>query len=130
MTITTIICASLLCIAVCAGAQDNAPPVIACNLKAIKAAQRPRYNNLMKRLRAAVRERNDRADGYAFRLDSTGITLPEVAEWMSMERLCCPFLKLQLSAAGNQEGWVLTLTGPEGVKTLLETEFPRNQPQC
>jgi hypothetical protein len=110
--------------AVCAGAEDSAAPVIACNLKAITAAKRPRYDDLMKRLRAAVRERDNRHDGYSYELDSTGITLPEVAEWMSMERLCCPFLKLQLSAAGNREGWVLTLTGPEGVKPLLETEFP------
>jgi hypothetical protein len=125
MTLAIAICAaSLLCVGVCAGAHDNTVPLIACNLKAIKAAERPHYNNLMKKLRAAVRERNSRNDGYAYTLDSNGISLPEVAEWMSMERLCCPFLDLQLSAAGNQESWVLALTGPEGVKTLLEAEFP------
>jgi hypothetical protein len=97
---------------------------IVCDLKAIEVGQRPRYENLVKRLRAAVQKRSNRDDGYAYKLDSTGITLPEVAEWMSMERLCCPFLTLQLSAAGNQEGWLLTLTGPEGVKPLLESEFP------
>jgi hypothetical protein len=99
-------------------------PAIACDLKAIEVGQRPHYANLMKRLRAAVQERSNRDDGYAYKLDSTGITLPEVAEWMNMERLCCPFLTLQLSAAGNEESWFLTLTGPEGVKPLLEAEFP------
>lgn len=125
MTIATAVCAAcLLCVGVCGGVQDNAAPAIACNLKAIRAAERPHYNDLMKRLRAAVRERNNRENGYAYKLDSTLITLPEVAKWMNMERLCCPFLRLQLSAEGKKEGWVLTLTGPEGVKPLLEAEFP------
>ena len=64
------------------------------------------------------------SNGYAFKLDSKTITLPEAAEWISMERLCCPLLTLQLSAAGNQAYWVLILTGPEGVKPLLDAEFP------
>lgn len=106
-----------------ATAQDGATPVIACNLKAISASERPRYNDLMKRLRAAVRSRRELPDGYALRLDSKAITLSEVAEWMSLERLCCPFFTLQLSASGNEADWLLKLTGPEGVKAFLQTEF-------
>ena len=101
------------------------PPikVIACNLKAIEAAERPRYNDLVKRIRAAIRERSSRDDGYAYQLDGTGISLPEVAGWMSMERLCCPFLTIQLSAVGNQEDWALTLTGPIGVSLFGTSSF-------
>jgi hypothetical protein len=117
------LCASLLCIGVCA-AQDSTTPVFACNLKAISAAERPRYNDLMKRLRIAARDRSELPDGYAFKLDSKTISLPEVAEWISMERLCCPFLTLQLSASGDQTDWLLKLTGPKGVKPLLQAEFP------
>jgi len=98
--------------------------VFACNLKAISAAERPRYNELVKRVRDAMRDRTETSNGYAFKLDSKRITLLEAAEWIGMERLCCPFLTLQLSAAGNQAHWVLTLTGPEGVKPLLDAEFP------
>lgn len=43
---------------------------------------------------------------------------------IGMERRCCPFLTLQLSASGNDAYWLLTLTGPEGVKPLLRAEFP------
>lgn len=123
MTIA-MLCASLLCIGVCA-AQDSATAVFACNLKAISAAERPRYTDLMKRLRSAARDRSELPDGYAFKLDSKKVSLPEVAEWISMERLCCPFLTLQLSASGDQPDWLLKLTGPKGVKPLLEAEFPR-----
>lgn len=117
------LCASLLCIGVCA-AQDSIP-VFACNLKAISASERPRYNDLTKRLRNAARNRSELPDGYAFKLDNKTISLPEVAEWISMERLCCPFLTLQLSASGDQADWLLKLTGPPGVKPLLQAEFPR-----
>jgi hypothetical protein len=124
MTIATALRASLLCVCVGAAAKKDASTVFACNLKAISAAERPRYNKLVKRVREAVRDRTEMSNGYAFKLDSKTITLPEAAEWISMERLCCPFLTLQLSAAGNQAHWVLTLTGPEGVKPLIEAEFP------
>jgi hypothetical protein len=113
-----------LCVCVGAAAQKGTSAVLACNLKAIRAADRPRYRELVKRVREAVRDRTEMSDGYAFQLDSKKVTLPDVAEWMSMERLCCPFLTLQLSATGNQSHWTLTLTGPEGVKTLLDAEFP------
>src|SRR3954452_10565901 len=115
MTTATALCASLLCLCMCAAADEKtAAPVFACNLKAISAAERPRYNELVKRIRTAIRDRTEIANGYAFTLDSNAVALPEAAEWIVMERLCCPFLTLQLSAAGNQADWTLTLTGPEG----------------
>jgi hypothetical protein len=97
-----------------------------CNLKALSSRQRPRYNALMQRLRAAVRNRKALPDGYVYQLEQATIALPEVAEWISLERLCCPFLKFELSATGQPTDWLLTLTGPEGVKPLLEAEFPRS----
>jgi len=100
------------------------PANFACNVSAISATDRPRYSDLLKRVRVAIQDRTEILGGYVFKLDSQTVALPEVAEWINMERLCCPFLILQLSATGNQKHWVLTLTGPEGVKHLLEAEFP------
>ena len=98
---------------------------LACNLKAITAVERPRYNDLVKRLRSSVRDRSEISEGYVFKLNATAITLPEVAEWMSLERLCCPFLTLQLGTSGKHGDWLLMLTGPPGVKALLQEEFPQ-----
>jgi hypothetical protein len=124
MTTATVLLTSLLCVGMCAAADKDTKPVFACNLKAISAAERPRYNELVKRIRGAIRNRSEISEGYAFKLDSKTVTLPEAAEWIVMERLCCPFLTLQLSAAGNHTDWTLTLTGPEGVKPLIVAEFP------
>jgi hypothetical protein len=125
MTIATALCVSVLCVGACVAAQGEKSRLIACNLKAISSSERPRYSALLKRVREAVQDRTEVANGYAFKLDSKKITLPEAAEWMAMERLCCPFLTLQLSVEATQVCWILTLTGPEGVKSLLEAEFPR-----
>jgi hypothetical protein len=122
MTIASVLCA-FLCGGICAAAQEGGSPVFACNLKAIGAAERPRYNDLSRRLRSAVRDWSELPDGHALKLDGKTISLPEVAEWIAMERLCCPFLTLQLSASGNQADWLLKLTGPEGVKPLVQAEF-------
>ena len=93
---------------------------------AISAAERPRYNDLVKRLRIAVMDRSELTDGYVYKLDTKKITLPEVAEWITMERLCCPFLAFQLDVKANS-ATQLTMRGPLGAKTVLREEFPENR---
>ncbi len=124
MTIANAVFACALFGSVLASAQDGSTPALACNLKAIAAAERPRYDDLMKRLRASVSKRVENADGYAFNLTGRTISLRDVAEWISMERLCCPFLTFQLYVSGSQADWTLTLTGPRGAKAILQEEFP------
>ena len=121
MTLATVVCLSVLCVGMCTAA--DVP--LACNLKAISAAERPRYNDLVKRLRVAVQDRNELTDGYAYKLHTKKITLPEVAEWITMERLCCPFLTFQLDVKGSGDSQ-LTLRGPAGAKAILREEFPEN----
>ena len=99
-----------------------ASSVLACNIQAIGTAQRARYHDLVSRLCAAMWDRRELPDGYSYSLDSSQITLQEVSEWIAMERLCCPFLIFQLEVAGEASG--LTMRGPDGVKALLQAEFP------
>jgi hypothetical protein len=123
MRITTGLVLSLL--GVCAAAQAGQPPALACNPKALTRAARPRYQEISRRLREAVRDREKLPNGYALSLDGKAISLTEAAEWMSLERLCCPFLTLGLliEAVSGQGDWVLTLTGPSGVKPIIEAAF-------
>ena len=95
--------------------------VLACNIQAIGVVQRPRYHDLVSRLRAAMRDRAELPDGYCYSLDSAKITLPEVSEWLALEQLCCPFLIFQVEGAGEVSR--LTMRGPDGVKPLLREEF-------
>ena len=98
-------------------------PALACNSAAISTPERARYNGLMRKIKSAVRHQHHLPDGYAWQLDGAVATMPEVAEWMSMERRCCPFLTLQLEAAGGGMDFAVKLTGPDGVKAFLGSEF-------
>jgi hypothetical protein len=126
MMFATMCWVSLLCVfGMCAAAQTEAEPVIACNTKAIAAADRPRHRQVAEKLRASIRSRTETAKGFRFTLDSGVIQLRDLAEWIHLERLCCPFFTFQLSVPLRQPNWLLTLTGPSGVKPLLDAEFPQ-----
>lgn len=125
MRIATVVCATfLVCGSLCTAEQQKAEPLIACNLKAMNAAERPRYKMLVGQLRAAVRGRSSLPNGYVYTLDGDTLGLKEIGEWISMERMCCPFLTFQFSVSSDQADYSLALTGPVGVKSLLDEEFP------
>src|SRR5215470_13214619 len=107
MTIATAGFALLFLVGPCAAQDDAPPPVLACNPKAIDAAKRPHYASLTKQIRLAIRGRHGTPDGYAYKMDGKMIGLQEVAEWIAMERLCCPFLSFQLSTSGQTEDLLL-----------------------
>jgi hypothetical protein len=75
---------------------------------------------LRDRLRADVRGVRELDDGYAFRHSSTADILLALAEYVSLERLCCPFFDfaIEVGRAGG-EAW-LRITGPAGAKRVLE----------
>jgi hypothetical protein len=101
---------------------SEAPSALACNLDAISATQRPRYHKLISRLRCAIQDRSELQDGYCYLLVSNDKTLLEVAEWITMERLCCPFLTFHLEVANKT--FSLTIRGRDGVKAILQEAFP------
>ncbi len=100
-------------------------PPIACNPHAIRAEDRPRYRDLVEKLRSAVRETRELRDGYALGVDTRTITLTDLAEWVGMERLCCPFLTFQIEVAGAADSARLTLRGSKGAKAILAAAFAK-----
>ena len=96
-----------------------------CKLDAISAAQRARHSELAARLADAVSERRELADGYALRIVAEKIDLAAAAEWITLERRCCPFLRFQLEAEPDDGPVWLRLTGATGVKEFLRSELSR-----
>ena len=94
-----------------------------CNLSALDADQRTHHRELTARLRESVEEVRELADGYGFRLavDTARITL--VAEWMALERLCCPFFAFQIDVGSDGQPLWLRITGRAGVKSFMQSEF-------
>jgi hypothetical protein len=93
--------------------------MLACNLNAIPADTRPRYNALVNRLRSAVENRTELPDGYTYTLDLKAMSLVDLAEWITIERNCCPFLTFHIDVSASASPQ-LTLRGPSGSKPILE----------
>src|SRR5207248_2763350 len=104
---------------------DSKPPLIACNMAAIGSVQRTRYDVLMQRLRASIQGRREIADGYTFKMDPKGITMTELGEWITLERLCCSFLTFKVEVK-DDGATLLSMRGPEGTKAVLAENVPAN----
>ena len=85
--------------------------------------QRERYGALTKQLQMTKQETLELADGYAFRLPPKESTVKNAAEWISYERLCCPFFDFGLEVKRDDGAVWLRLTGREGVKPFIKSEF-------
>ena len=62
-------------------------------------------------------------EGYALTFPIHNETLALLMRVVANERLCCPFLHFTIEIASASEDMILTLTGPEGTKALLEHEL-------
>src|SRR6266404_1564904 len=103
------------------GATKESP--FACNLAGISAERRPRYMALAKKLVSTKQEVRELADGYAFRFPVDASTIQDLAEFITYERLCCPFFDLEIVVEREGGPAWLRLRGREGVKEFIRIEF-------
>jgi len=94
-----------------------------CNLKAFTTAERIRHEQLSKKLRDASVEIKELSDGFAFRMQAEAVSLPDLAEWVSGERKCCPFFDFGIDLQGDGGPLWLELEGKDGVKQFIRSEF-------
>ena len=94
-----------------------------CSLTALNAAEREHHKELGQKLRTGIKEIRELSDGYAFRLSGERQTIVMVAEWIALERLCCPFFAFQLEIGSDPNPIWLRITGREGVKQFMQSEF-------
>jgi len=106
----------------------SAPSPIACNLKALPPAVRAHHSALSEKLRAAAISRQELPDGIAFNLNPAMMKLVEVADWVDAERRCCPFLDFHITLEREGTGLRLALTGRQGVKEFLRSDFAKVAP--
>lgn len=95
---------------------------IACTLSAMNTEQRERYRLIREELLERLQEVRELPGGYAFRYlcEPSAIVM---AAFITLERLCCPFLSFSLELEENSDVFWLRLTGGEGVKAFLRSEI-------
>jgi hypothetical protein len=102
-------------------AQSESP--FACDMTAIAPEKRSGHIAVIKELFSRVQNREELTNGYAFHLPSDARTWMLAAEFVSLERFCCPFFDFKLEVAREGGSIRLTLTGREGVKPFIMKEI-------
>ena len=104
-----------------------------CDLGALTIHQRQRHGELAMKLRPLVVEFEELSNGYAAKVRSVQSVEADLEEFMTLERLCCPFFTLTLEFENRNEieerTYVLKITGRGEIKPFIREEFgiPGNQ---
>lgn len=102
--------------------KDSEAP-FACSLTALSAAEREHHKELSKVMHAAVKEIRELPNGYGFSFSGERRSIFFLSEWISLERLCCPFFSFQLEVRSEGQPIWLRITGRDGVKEFMQSEF-------
>jgi hypothetical protein len=95
----------------------------ACDMSALDPDQRARHRVLAGRLRPIVRAFEELENGYAVRFDPEPATVVALAEFITLERRCCPFFGLSVELEPEHGPLFLRVVGPSGVKPFIRAEF-------
>jgi hypothetical protein len=91
---------------------------LACRVDAFTPEQRERYQHVRAALKGALAETKELPDGYEFRYAGAGETFRLAAEFVTLERRCCPFFDFALEWTSEGQP-ALRITGGEGVKAFV-----------
>ena len=100
---------------------ENSNLPVACTLTAPELQERRRQ--VLLRVREAVLEVKDLDDGYAYRFPADEIWITELANLITFERQCCPFLRFRVCIEPGAGPIWLELSGPVGTKDFLNALF-------
>jgi hypothetical protein len=98
---------------------SRAKSPIACVMDALTADERKRRAELFSKISEQAEETQELPDGYAVRFAPDTTSWMRLAEFITFERRCCPFLAFSLNAEDENGAMWLRITGREGVKQFI-----------
>lgn len=99
------------------------PLPVACDLGALSPAQRSREQALLAEFKAPCRDAEETEKGFRFVIPEDPQLLARLGEFLSLERLCCPFLTFDLSIPAGRGAVTLHVHGDPGAKSFLRATF-------
>ena len=96
---------------------------LACDFTALNDRQRARYRLLRETIGGSVQDIEQLDHGLRIGFAPTDELITRLAEFVSLERLCCPFLRLTIDVEPRPGSVRLSLTGPSGTRELLSMEL-------
>ena len=106
---------------------QSAPHVspFACDRLALDPVARKRhFDELGPMLRSMRKSTRELADGYEFEFAGDAKTYALLNEWAQGERVCCPFFDIAIRAERENGAIWLRLTGRDGTKAFIKSDFP------
>lgn len=103
------------------GSETEARGPIACDMTALSAAERQRYDSLRPRVLEALDHVQEIPIGFLLRIGGS-VSVAEVAEWAEMEHRCCAVLDIDLSLRADGTTWI-QMGGSAAIKEFLKEEF-------
>lgn len=94
-----------------------------CNMNALSVAERKSHERLTTKLIAMHTQIVETAKGYEFQFDPKAVSMEELAKWAVAEAKCCPFFDFHIDVENQGTLACLRLTGAEGIKAFIQTEF-------
>ena len=94
-----------------------------CDMTAFSPSERKQHIDAIQEVFGAVEETRELPDGYAFRLPNEVAWVMKAADFITKERLCCPFFGFALQLEPERGALWLSLTGREGVKPFIMAEI-------
>jgi hypothetical protein len=101
----------------------NEPIPVACRIGAFSPEEQQRHSALMEQLAPIMKSPRELENGYAFPFEEEAAQFLTVAEWITLERKCCPFLEFHLDWGPQTDTPELRLTGGPGVKEFIAAQF-------
>ena len=96
---------------------------LACDMSAIAPDQREEHFATSREVFSSVVSVRELTNGYAFELGNDPDVIVKAAQFISLEKLCCPFLNFALEIKADGGPVWLRLRGPEGVKAFIREEI-------
>jgi hypothetical protein len=100
----------------------------ACDMSAIAPEQRGAHLATIESVFRSVETVRELPNGYAFRLFNDSCVLLNTAQFIALERLCCPFFGFAVDIEPEGGAVWLSLTGREGVKPFIMAEIGEHLP--
>jgi len=94
-----------------------------CNISALKPVERAHHKQLTEKLIGSQTKIVEKEKGYEFQFNPSIVTIVELADWVVAESKCCPFFDFRIDLEREARLICLRLTGDEGVKQFILSEF-------
>ena len=103
--------------------RPNVQSPIACDMSVLSPTERQAHLSTSRELFSRLQGIRELPDGYEFQLGDDPNAIIKLAEFIKLEKLCCPFLNFTIEVEAERGPVTLRLTGRDGVKAFVREEI-------